>query len=146
MSHRLLEALRPQLLADFARNNVMGASTSTNDPKGRDRLPKSSQRPSGEDMDARLRSIRRYITPRELAALLHRDIETVYGKIKGGLPADHDGDAQGRGNRIKIYPPQVANWLRGCREAQRRPNQLTSSLPPRPSNASGSEKVVERRN
>lgn len=144
MSHRLLEALGPQILADIARNNLMGASPSTNAFRGKlDRLPKLTQPPSGEDMDARLRNIRRYITPRELAALLHWDIETVYRKIKAGMPVDRDIDPQGRGNRIKIYPPQVADWRHSCREAQERLNRPPSSL--LAVNGGGSEagKVVE---
>ena len=97
-------------------------------------------------MDALLRGIRRYITPKELAELLHWHTETVYRKIKAGMPADRVVDAQGRGRQLKIYPPQVADWLRGCRIALRRPDQLTSSLPPPYSGASESGKVVERRN
>jgi hypothetical protein len=144
MSHRLLQALGPQILADLARNNLMGASPSANDLKSKqNKLSKSAQAPSGEDMDARLRSIRRYITPRELAALLHWDIGTVYRKIKAGMPADRDVDAQGRGNRIKIYPPQVADWRRDCSEALRRPNQLTSSLPVGDRGDSEAGRVVE---
>jgi hypothetical protein len=64
-------------------------------------------------MDALLRGIRRYITPRELAELLHWHPETVYRKIKAGMPADRVVDAQRRGRQLKIYPPQVADWLRG---------------------------------
>jgi hypothetical protein len=144
MSHRLLEALSPQILADLVRNNLMGVSSSTNDLNGeRDRLPTPVHPPSGEDMDARLRSIRRYITPRELAALFHWHLETVYRKIKSGMPAHRDVDAHGHGRRLKIYPPEIADWLRGCREAQERLNQLPSSLPAGNRGSSEAGKVVE---
>jgi hypothetical protein len=125
MSYELLAALRPQILADLTRSSPIGALPLTNDLRAKqNKLSKSEQAPSGEDMDARLRSIRRYITPSELATLLHWDIGTVYRKIKAGMPADRDVDAQGRGNRLKIYPPKVADWQRDCREAHRRLNQL----------------------
>jgi hypothetical protein len=40
----MLQALGPQILADLARNNLMGASLSTNDLKGKlDKLPKSDE-------------------------------------------------------------------------------------------------------
>jgi hypothetical protein len=147
MSHRLLDALRRQLLNDLGPGSVIEALSPAIDFKAKqDRLPKSTHPPNGGDMDARLRSIRRYITPRELAVLLHWDIETVYRKVKAGMPADRDVDAQGRGNRIKIYPPQVADWRRSCREASRRSEQVPSSLEPQCSGASESDKVVVRRN
>ena len=118
MSHELLAALDRQILADLARGNLMEALPSTNYLKDkRGRLPESAYPSTGEDMDARLRSIRRYITPSELAALLHWHQETVYRKIKSGMPAIRDVDAQGRGRRLKIYPPEIADWLRCCREA-----------------------------
>jgi hypothetical protein len=133
-------------MTDLGRSSVMEALPPRIDLKAkRDRLPKSTPPPSGEDMDARLRSIRRYITPRELAALLHWHPETVYRKIKAGMPADRDVDAQGRGRRLKIYPPQVADWLRRCRAALGRPDQLTWSSPPPYSGAAESGKVVEWR-
>jgi hypothetical protein len=145
MSHGLLEALGPQILADLARNRLLGALPLTDDLKGkRGRLPELAHPPTGEDMDARLRSIRHYITPRELSALLHWHPETVYRKIKSGMPADRDVDAQGRGRRLKIYPPEIADWLRSCHEAQKRPNQLPSSLPAG-NRGSESDKVVECR-
>jgi hypothetical protein len=144
MSHELLATLGRQTLAGLARSSLMGALPSTNDLKGkRGSLPESAHPPNGEDMDARLRSIRRYITPRELAALLHWHSETVYRKIKSGMPATRDVDAQGRGRRLKIYPPEIADWLRGCREALERANQLPSSLPPGHPGGPGPEKVVE---
>lgn len=71
-------------------------------------------------MDARLRSIRRYITPKELAALMHWHPETVYRKAKEGMPVDRDIGQDGRGRRLKIYPPEIADWLRDCREARQR--------------------------
>jgi hypothetical protein len=139
MSHRLLDALRRQLLTDLGLSSVMEVLPPSIDLKARrDKFPKSTHPPSGEDMDARLRSIRCYITPRELAALLRWDIETVYRKIKAGMPADRDVDGQGRGNRIKIYPPQVADWRSGCREASRRPRPYSGDPE--------SDKAVERRN
>ena len=147
MSHRLFEALGEQILADLARNNLMRAAPSIDGTKGKqDGLPKSAPLNTGEDMDALLRGIRRYITPRELAELLHWHPETVYRKIKAGMPADRVVDAQGRGRQLKIYHPQVADWLRGCRIALRRPDQLTPSLPPPYSGTLESGKVVERRN
>jgi hypothetical protein len=115
MSHRLLEALGRQIMTDLGRSSVMEALPPPIDLKAkRDRLPKSTPPPSGEDMDARLRSIRHYITPRELSALLHWHPETVYRKIKAGMPADRDVDAQGRGRRLKIYPPRSRT---GCAAA-----------------------------
>jgi hypothetical protein len=146
MSHGLLEALAPQILADLARSRLLGALPLTDDIKGkRGRLPELAYPPTGEDMGARLRSIRHYITPRELSALLHWHPETVYRKIKSGMPADRDVDAQGRGRRLKIYPPEIADWLRSCREAQKRPNQLPSSLPAGNREGSESNNVVECR-
>jgi hypothetical protein len=69
---RLCDPRRPR------PNNLMGASPSANGPKGKqDGLPKSAHPPAGEDMDALLRGIRRYITPRELAERLHWHPETV---------------------------------------------------------------------
>src|SRR5258708_15753049 len=71
MSHRLFEALGGQILADLARNNLMRAVPSIHGPKGKqDGLPKSAPPNTGEDMDALLRGILRYITPTELAQLL----------------------------------------------------------------------------
>jgi hypothetical protein len=146
MTADLATRLSRRILIDLARRNAAGAFPEETDVKGkRDTLPKSAQPPAGEDMDARLRSIRRYITPKELAALLHCHIGTVYRKIKSGMPADHDVDPQGHGRRLKIYPPQYADWQRACREALRRPHQLTSSSPSLNSEASKSDKVVEWR-
>jgi hypothetical protein len=146
MSHELLAALGGQILADLACSSSIGALPSTNGIKGKqDKLSKLVQAPIGEDMDARLRSIRHYITPNELAALLHCHIGTVYRMIKAGMPADRDVDAQGHGRRLKIYPPQVADRLRSCREVLRGSNQLTSSLPSPSTEASKSDKVVQWR-
>jgi hypothetical protein len=147
MSHRLFEALGGQILADLARNNLVRAVPSIDGPKGKqDGLPKSAPPNTGDDMDALLRGIRRYITPKELAELLHWHTETVYRKIKAGMPADRVVDAQGRGRQLKIYPPQVANWLRHCRVSLRCLDQSTSSLPPPYSGAAEPGNVVERRN
>jgi hypothetical protein len=146
MTDDLATRLSRRILIDLARSNAAGALPKEADVKGKqDKLPKSAEPPTGEDMDARLRSIRHYITPKELAALLHCHIGTIYRKIKSGMPADRDVDPQGRGRRLKIYTPQVADWLRGCREALRRTNQLTSSLPSPNREASKSDKVVEWR-
>jgi hypothetical protein len=130
MGHEPLDVLGRQILADLARSSPMGALPATNALKSkRVGLAESAQPPTGEDMDTRLRSMRRYITPRELAALLHWHPETVYRKIKAGMPANRDVDAQGRGRRLKIYPPEIADWLCRCRDARERSNQLPSSLP-----------------
>jgi hypothetical protein len=146
MSHVLLAALGRQTLDDFARSSPMKALRSTNALMGNpSTLLKSAPASASEDMDARLRSIRRYITPRELAALFHWHPETVYRKIKAGLPADRVVDEHGRGRQLKIYPPQVADWLRVCRDALRRPDQLTSRLSPPYRGASEAGIVVERR-
>ncbi|WP_433972683.1 helix-turn-helix domain-containing protein [Tunturiibacter lichenicola] len=119
------ELLRQQLLIDLGESSVIEAlPKSINLKRKPNRLPKSTHLLSGEDMDARLRSIRRYITPRELAALLHWHPETVYRRIKSGMPAHRDVDAHGCGRRLKIYPPEIADWLRSCQEALERLNQL----------------------
>jgi hypothetical protein len=121
MGDDLLAELGRQIPADLARSSLIGALPTESDSKSkRGRLPNSALPLSGEDMDARLRSIRRYITPKELAALLHWHLETVYRKIKAGMPADRDVGEEGKGWRLKIYPPKIANWLRECRDARKR--------------------------
>jgi hypothetical protein len=130
MSFRLLQALSPQLLADSTMSDFMGTSSSSNDRKGKQaKAPKPVLAPIGEDMDARLRSIRRYIAPKELAALLDCDVTTVYRMIKLGMPADWSVGPHGRGRSRKIYPPQVADWLRECREAWELLDQPVCSSP-----------------
>ena len=115
-----LAELGRQILADLLRSSVMGTlPTQTELKSKRGRIPKSSLAPSGEDMDARLRSIRRYVTPRELAALLHWHVETIYRKAKCGMPVDYEVDADGNGRLIKIYPPKIADWLQECREVRK---------------------------
>jgi hypothetical protein len=144
MSHELLTVLNGQILADLARSGSIRASSSTNDRKGkRGKSPMPAQHPDGENMDARLRSIRRYITPRELAALLHWDLATVYRRIKAGMPVDRDVDSQGREGRIQIYPPQIAAWLRRRREKLRQPNRVPSGSPGGGRGGSKAERVVE---
>jgi hypothetical protein len=119
MGEEMLAGLGLRILADLARSSLSGALTKANGTKrSRSRMPKSAQPLSGEDMDARLRQIRRYVTPRELAALLHWHVETVYRKVKGGMPADRDVDQLGHGRCLKIYPPEIADWLRDCRQAR----------------------------
>lgn len=121
MSEDLLTELGREILRDLARSTLAGTLPAQGDVRGkRARLPKSSVAPTAEDMDARLRSIRRYITPKELAALLHWHPETVYRKAKEGMPVDRDIGPDGRGRRLKIYPPEIADWLRDCREARQR--------------------------
>jgi len=113
MGDDLLADLSRQILADLVRSSLLGALPTESASRARQgRLPKSAVLLGGEDLDARLRAIRRWITPKELAALLHWHQETVYRRIKDGLPADRDGD------RWKIYPPTVADWLRERREAR----------------------------
>lgn len=129
MSYRLLESLNRQVLTDLGRSSAMAALAPPTDLKQKqDELPKSAQPLKGEDMDARLRGIRQYIAPKELAALLRCHVGTIYRRVKAGMPADRDVDAQGRGNRIKIYPPRVADWQRDCRKAQERLKQLPPTL------------------
>jgi len=108
-----------RIIADLLRSAVMGTlPAQTNVQSKRGRIPKSSLAPSGEDMDTRLRSIRRYVTPRELAALLHWHVETLYRKIKVGMPVDHEVNIDGNGRLLKLYPPKVADWLQECRTAR----------------------------
>jgi hypothetical protein len=128
MGDELLVDLGRRILADLARSSLSGALTKPSDTKNiRSRPPKSARPPTNDDMDARLREIRRYITPRELAAILHWHVETVYRKVKEGMPADHDVDQFGHGRRLKIYPPRIADWLRECRQARSFPTQVISS-------------------
>lgn len=120
MRDELLGELGRIILSDLAKSSLAAALPSELGPKAdRRRLPKSSVSVSGEDMDTRLRGIRRYITPKELAALMHWHLETVYRKVRGGMPVDRDVDEEGKGRRLKIYPPEIADWLRDCREARR---------------------------
>ncbi len=143
MSHEFLAALGGPSLPNLAQHSPMGALPSTNPVKSkRGKLPTQAQHQGGEDMDARLRSIRRYITPRELAALLHWDLSTVYRRIKLGMPVDRDVDSQGCEGRIQIYPPQIAAWLRRRREVRRR-KQAPSGLPRADRKGPKAEKVVE---
>ncbi|HEX4066995.1 MAG TPA: hypothetical protein VHZ09_13320 [Acidobacteriaceae bacterium] len=119
MSEDLLAELGRQILKDLARSSLAGALPAQDQVQGkRGRLPKSPVAPSGEDMDARLRGIRRYISAKELAALLHWHVETLYKKVKQGLPVDRDIGPDGRGRTLKFYSPQVADWLRECREVR----------------------------
>jgi hypothetical protein len=107
MGDDLLAEMSQMILADLIRGSLMGALPADAGLKSkRERLPKSPLPLAGEDMDTRLRSIRRYITPKELAALLHWHVETIYRKIKRGMPVDRDG------RNLKIYPPRIADWFR----------------------------------
>lgn len=97
------------------------------------RLPRSALPLSDEDMDKRLLSIRHHITPKELAGLMHWHLETVYRKAKKGMPVERDLDLDGRGRLLKIYPPQIAEWRRQCREARKhliQSSQVSSSSTP----------------
>ncbi len=130
MSYELLAALNRQLVADADRSRLRGPFPLHKEIDGKQRgFAMSPHPPSGENMDARLRGIRHYITPKELAFLLHIHRETVYRKIKSGMPAHRDVDAQGRGRRLKIYPPEIADWLRDCREQEKRCKQSKSGSP-----------------
>lgn len=119
MRDESLGELGRMILSDLAKSSLAGALPTELGSKANRRLPKSSVTVSGEDMDTRLRGIRRYITPKELAALMHWHLETVYRKVRGGMPVDRDVDEEGKGRRLKIYPPEIADWLRDCREAHR---------------------------
>jgi len=144
MSHEFLKALGGHTLLDLAQSRPMGALPSTNPAKSKQgKFPMAAQHPDGENMDARLRSIRRYITPRELGSLLHWNLATVYRRIKAGMPVDRDIDSQGNEGRIQIYPPEIAAWLRRRRKALRRTKRVPSGL--RRGNRQGpkAEKVVE---
>lgn len=115
MADDLLAELVRKILADLARASLMGGLPSEADSKSkRGRLPRSAPPLSGEDMEARLRSIRRYITAKELAALMHWHPETVYRRIKSGMPVDRDGRS------VKIYPPEIADWFRDIRQGSKR--------------------------
>lgn len=121
MREDLLADLGVRILQDLARNSLAEALPAQIDRKLiKGRLPRSPIAPVGEDMDTRLRSIRRYITAKELAGLMHWHLETVYRKAKEGMPVDRDTGPDGRGRRLKIYPPEIADWLRECREARQR--------------------------
>lgn len=129
MREDLLTGLGLQVLKDLARSSLAGALPAQTDPKlKQDRLPKSSIAPAGEDMDTRLRSIRRYISPKELAALMHWHQETVYRKAKQGMPVDRDIGPDGRGRRLKIYPPKIAEWLSECRKIRHYPIQAKQAF------------------
>lgn len=54
---------------------------------------------------AHLRSKQGYMTPKEVAELLHCDRETVYKNIKRGLPAERIH------GRWKIDPHLLADWI-----------------------------------
>lgn len=124
---RVLAELK-QMFAEVTRN-LRGALIVTDEvvKSTRGRISKSALPLSNEDMDARLRQIRRYITPKDLAGLLHWNVETVYRKIKTGMPADREVDGEGKGRNLKIYPPKVADWQAECREARMRAVQLKSA-------------------
>lgn len=147
MSYRLLQALSPQLLADSTLKDLMATSRSTNGPKDkRDKSSKLVLAPIGEDMDARLRSIRRFISPEELASLLHCDATTVYRLIDAGMPVEYGVDPQAPGRSIKIYPPQFADWRREPRDPQKavkRKNQRPSSDPSLKSGVSKADILAE---
>jgi hypothetical protein len=144
MSHELFNRLHGQMLDDAVRSHPVAGSGPIYDLKRKsgvmaNRAPASE----GDDMDTRLRSIRRYITPRELAALLHWHPETIYHKIKAGMPADRLFDSLGRVRQLKIYPPQIADWMRDCREARKRGEYPPSSVPIRNRGDSNNGQVVE---
>lgn len=109
----LLEDLGRRLLADLSRSSLMGALPVGPGPAKRSRMPKMAIAPSGEDFDQRLRGIRRLISVKEMAALQHVHPETIYRRIKAGMPAEHDGRS------VKIYPPKVADWRLEMREARK---------------------------
>jgi excisionase family DNA binding protein len=57
------------------------------------------------DLIAHLRTLRKCLTPKEMAVLLHKHPETIYKMIKKGFPAFRDG------RRLKLDPCKVADWL-----------------------------------
>lgn len=110
----LVEMVR-RMLADLFASSLSRALPSQEELKARrSTIPKPALAPTGEDMDSRLRSIRRYMSPIEFAGLKHINVETVYRRIKAGMPADRDLN----GRNLMIYPPQVAEWEQNCREAR----------------------------
>lgn len=133
MREDLLTDLGLRILQDLARNSLAEALPAQLDRKLiQGRLPRSPIAPTGEDMDTRLRGIRRYITAKELAGLMHWHPETVYRKAREGMPVDRDVGPDGRGRRLKIYPPKIADWLRECREVRTRlieSKQLSDGIP-----------------
>lgn len=144
MSIRLLQALSPQLLVDSMRPDLMGASSAINASKyKRDESTKLVQAPDGEDMDAYLRTIRRFIPPEKLADIFCCDLTTVYRLIDSGMPVEKGLDPLFGGRLIKIYPPQVAKWRRDRREAAKRNQQQTSGALSPNAEASKADTVVE---
>jgi hypothetical protein len=127
---QMLEELRivlselKQMFAEVTRN-LAGALVVTDEvfKSTQKKVPTSALPLSNEDMDARLRSIRHYITPKELARLLHLHRETVYRMVKTGMPVDRDVDGRGKGRNLKVYPPKIAEWRAQCREARKRAMQ-----------------------
>jgi hypothetical protein len=133
MSSRLHEALWRQILADLGGNNAIRPLAPPTGIEGkRDKSSEFVLAPFGEDMNARLRSIRLFIAPEDLAVLLHCDVTTVYRLIDAGMPVEYGVDPQVGGRSIKIYPPQVADWRcerRNHHKAFQRKRQRTSSEP-----------------
>lgn len=124
-----------EMFAEVTRN-LRGALIVTDEvvKSTRGKMAKSALPLSHEDMDTRLRLIRHYITPRELAALLHCHVETVYRMVKSGMPVDRDVDGEGRGRNLKIYPPRVADWRAECRDSRIQAMQSKLALPDNPQN------------
>lgn len=58
-----------------------------------------------ESMVAYLRSLRRYLEAKEAAKVIGCHLETLYGLISSGLPAEK------RGRRWRIDPIRFADWL-----------------------------------
>lgn len=114
MGDDLLVEVGRQILADLARSTVMGTLPAESASLNRNRAPRLALAPSGEDFVQRLRGIRRLITVKEFGALAHLHPESVYRRIKAGMPAEHDG------RNLRIYPPKVADWLIDIRENRRR--------------------------
>jgi len=79
------------------------------------RLPKSAVPLHGETLDRRLRTIDdRSIDASLLARVLDRDLETIYRRVKAGMPCFYEG------RNLRFFLPQVADWLLERSEERKR--------------------------
>lgn len=110
--------LERQVLLDLLRRGIAESlSIQRRDGSTGHKVPKDTA-PAADSFCARLRSIRRWIITREVAALLHCHTETIYRRVKSeGLPAHRDG------RLLKYYPPEIADWIERRAAGMPRPRE-----------------------
>jgi len=94
------------ILAYIARSSLAGALAHESGANRKVIKRARAILPVGEDLISYLRSLKRWLITKEVAALLHCHTETIYRRIEHEkLPARRDG------KRWKFDPAEIADWV-----------------------------------